>query len=139
MDNITSDKLPKRAKISFAVGQIGESAIYLIFMLYFVFFLTDIVGFDPAFAGLVSMVGVLWDAITDPVVGTISDNAKFKSGRRSPFVLGFAVPFSVSAALLFTMFDLGPIALKAYFIMQSSSFSLSTPYGMSPLLLSVLR
>lgn len=116
MINSSRKKLTKVNKISYAIGQVGETAAYNMFYLYFVFFLTDIVGLEPAFAGLVSMVGVLWDAFTDPVIGVISDRARFKSGRRRPFLFWFAIPFGISTGLLYTMFDLGPMALKIYFI-----------------------
>ena len=89
---IHSDKkLSKGHKINYAVGQIAETMVYVLFYFYFVFFLTDIVGFDPAFAGLVSMIGVLWDAFSDPLIGSVSDNARFKLGRRRPFLVWFAI------------------------------------------------
>ena len=46
-----------------------------------------ILGMSPALIGTVLMLMRLWDAITDPIMGYISDNCKSKFGRRKPFLL----------------------------------------------------
>jgi glycoside/pentoside/hexuronide:cation symporter, GPH family len=41
-------------------------------------------GLSPSSVGIVLMIRGLWDAITDPVMGYLSDNAKNRFGRRRP-------------------------------------------------------
>jgi len=88
-----TEKMKTGEKLIFAWGDVfGGGAQALISVLYLVF-LTDIVGLDPAFAGAIVMVSKLWDAVCDPLVGAITDNARTKMGRRRPFILfaSFAV------------------------------------------------
>lgn len=51
--------------------------------------------------GLIKAVGHIIDAVSDPVVASISDKCKNKNGRRIPFMKWFAVPFALSALLIF--------------------------------------
>ena len=68
--------------------------------LFFVIYLTDTVGLDPQLASIGAMVGLIWDAINDPLVGTLSDRVRTRWGRRRPFLLFFALPFGLSSVLL---------------------------------------
>lgn len=51
--------------------------------------------------GLIKAVGHIIDAFSDPIVASISDKFKHKDGRRIPFMKWFAVPFALSALLIF--------------------------------------
>lgn len=51
--------------------------------------------------GLIKAVGHVVDAFSDPIVAGISDKFKHKDGRRIPFMKWFAIPFAVSALLIF--------------------------------------
>ncbi len=51
--------------------------------------------------GLIKAVGHIIDAFSDPIVAGISDKSKNKNGRRIPMMKWFAVPFAVSALLIF--------------------------------------
>ena len=63
----------------------GGGGQALIGVLYFVF-LTDIIQLQPALAGTVVIISEIWDAISDPLMGVISDNTKTKVGRRRPYI-----------------------------------------------------
>jgi len=64
--------------------------------LFFVIYLTDTVGLDPRLASLGAIVGLVWDAINDPLVGMFSDRMQSRWGRRRPFLLIFSIPFGAS-------------------------------------------
>ncbi|MGN0570623.1 MAG: MFS transporter [Candidatus Fimenecus sp.] len=51
--------------------------------------------------GLIKAVGHIIDAFSDPIVAGISDKCKHKGGRRIPFMKWFAIPFALSALLIF--------------------------------------
>lgn len=68
--------------------------------LYLLYFLTDIVGMSPAFAGTIFMIGRAWDAFTDPAMGMISDRTKSKWGRRRPYFLLAALPLLLAYSFL---------------------------------------
>lgn len=61
------------------------------------------------------LVAVCWDAITDPIVGNVSDNLKSKRGRRRPMMIAALVPYCTSMFLLFTDIDISAQSKGAYF------------------------
>lgn len=97
--SIVSKKLSLKAKLSYGLGQFGDSIPYNLFSLYFLFYLTDVVGMNPTVAGTISSCAVIWNAIANPLVGNISDNCRSKYGRRRPFMLA-GIPMIVTAILL---------------------------------------
>lgn len=86
-------------KISFAVGEIYGSGGVAILSLLYLWFLLNIVKLPPAIAGAVIMVARFWDAFTDPIMGSISDNTRTKWGRRIPYI--FLSGILIVAALFF--------------------------------------
>jgi GPH family glycoside/pentoside/hexuronide:cation symporter len=116
--SVAEGKVPCRKKIAYGVGEFADACIYTVFYTYFLFFLTDVAHIPPMFAGTISMVGVLWDAFTDPLIGSISDEARMTSGRRRPFMLISAAPLALATWLLFSVFDLTPTAAGIYYIVM---------------------
>ncbi|MBK9714983.1 MAG: MFS transporter [Kouleothrix sp.] len=68
--------------------------------IFYAIFLTDVVGLDPRLASVAALIGVIWDAVNDPLVGTLSDNVRTRWGRRRPFLLLFAIPYALCFLLL---------------------------------------
>lgn len=64
-------------------------------------FLTDEVRISAGLAGTALMVGKIWDAVIDPLIGSISDHTKSRWGRRRPYLLFFAIPFGAAFVLMF--------------------------------------
>lgn len=62
------------------MGAIGEGIGYNFFYSYFIFFMINIAGVNPAVAGTVSLIAVFWDAVTDPIIGSMSTGAATKGG-----------------------------------------------------------
>jgi len=58
---------------------------------------------SPVLVGVAMMIPRFWDAITDPVVGHLSDNTRSRWGRRIPYVFCGAIFVGVTYALLFTI------------------------------------
>ncbi len=119
------DRQPKmglKTKLGYGIGQLGDSLGYNVFYYFFMFFLTDLAGIPPAVAGSVSLIAVLWDGITDPIVGYISDNMRNRFGRRRPLMLGAAIPYGISMFLLFHDVPLSQGAKGIYFILVSMLF-----------------
>ena len=101
MKNDTKRPLGRGEKALFALADLyGGGGQALIGVLYF-FFLTNIIGLQPALAGVVTLISEIWDAISDPLMGLIGDNTRSKMGRRRPYVLVGGCLLAVSFALAF--------------------------------------
>lgn len=70
--------------------------------IFYAIYLTDVVGIEPRLASLGALVGIVWDAVNDPLIGMLSDRVKSKLGRRRPFLLWFAFPFGLSFVMLWS-------------------------------------
>jgi len=93
--------LPLRTKLAYGVGQIAETVKSRGFDLLVFFFFTQVLGLSGSLAGVAVFVALLFDAVTDPVVGLISDHWRSPRGRRHPFMYAAALPLGVSWLILF--------------------------------------
>lgn len=98
------DKLKKREKVAYGLGDLGNNVAYGAMGFYLVFFLTDVAGLSPLWAGYIFMIVRIWNAIFDLIIGVVSDRTKTRHGRRRPYLLYGAIPLSISFALLWQMF-----------------------------------
>ena len=121
MEETKSKKLPLGLKLGYGSAEGGLTATTNLVSLFLLYFLTDVAGINPAFAGTVLMVGVIMDGVIGPVIGVTSDNLKWKWGRRRPLMLIGAVPFGIACWLMFTDFQLASGNL-AYFIVMVALF-----------------
>ncbi|RPJ05244.1 MAG: MFS transporter, partial [Spirochaetaceae bacterium] len=98
---MASEKLSFKTKLGFGVGDIGGNLIFQIMGFWLLNYLTDTVGLSAALAGTALMIGKFWDAITDPIMGIISDRTKSKMGRRRPYLLIGGVVAIISMIIMF--------------------------------------
>lgn len=78
---------------------------YIISM-YFTVFLTDVVNLSLNQAGIVVMIATVWDAITDPVMGIITDRTRSKTGKHRRYLLWGIPLMAVSYTLLWNSYGL---------------------------------
>jgi GPH family glycoside/pentoside/hexuronide:cation symporter len=97
---VSHPKLSLITKIVYGSGDWGMASFGTLRQIFYAIFLTDVVGLDARLASVAALVGVIWDAINDPIVGIISDRVHTRWGRRRPFLLVFAIPFGLSFLLL---------------------------------------
>jgi len=86
--------------ISYGSGDFYGGGSFLLIGMLFLIFLTDIVGISPAAAALVFSIGKVWDALSDPLMGYISDKTRSRFGRRRVYLLIGIVPVFISFLLL---------------------------------------
>ncbi len=103
-------RLTTTTKLIFGLGDWGTSAASTARNVFWFVFLTNVVGLNAGLAGSIWLVGRLWDAINDPLVGSLSDRLYSRWGRRRPFLLLGSVPFALS---FFLMFVVPPFESKA--------------------------
>ena len=83
----TKGELSLWNKIAFGMGDIYGGGSMIIVGIYYLYFLTDVVGLSPALAGTVLLISKIWDAVNDPLMGVITDRTRTRYGRRRPFLL----------------------------------------------------
>ena len=89
--------------------------------MYFTIFLTDVVNLSLNQAGIVVMLAAIWDAVTDPVMGTITDRTRSKYGKHRKYLsLGIPV-LLISYSLLWNSFGLNgaenPKSAMVYYVL----------------------
>ncbi|MCX6008333.1 MAG: MFS transporter, partial [Chloroflexi bacterium] len=95
-------KLAVGTKIGYGVADFGGNLFFTATAFVLLNYLTDTVGLSAALAGIALMVGRIWDAFYDPIIGYLSDRTKTKMGRRRPFMLGGAIPLFIAMIIMFT-------------------------------------
>ena len=99
---LAETRLPMRKKVGFGIADIGGNLFFTAMGFWTLTYLTDTVYLAPALAGIAIMAAKIWDAVTDPIVGFLSDNTRSRFGRRRPYLLFGALPFGLSLWLFFT-------------------------------------
>ena len=99
-DNKGNTELRTPELLLFASADIfGGGGQSILSVLYLVF-LTNILSIHPAWAGAVIMIAKGWDAISDPLMGALSDNTRGRFGRRKPYLVLGGLLLILSMALL---------------------------------------
>ena len=102
------DKQMKRNKYCFGLGTIGRDAVYTLISMYLITYLTEVVGLSD---GQLAIIGGLmvafrvFDALNDPIMGTVVDNTKTKWGKFKPWIVFGTFASGILTILLFS--DLG--------------------------------
>lgn len=102
------DKQMRRNKYCFGIGTIGRDAVYSLISMYFITYLTEVVGLadhELAIIGGLMVVFRVFDALNDPVMGTIVDNTSTRWGKFKPWIVFGALASGILTILLFA--DLG--------------------------------
>lgn len=103
-------------KFGYGIGDVGSNIFIVTSGLFLLFYLTNVLGVNPALAGLVLLFPKLWDVVSDPIMGAISDITNTRLGRRRPYLLAAAVPFGIIFFLLFYTPNFSSEILKAIYV-----------------------
>lgn len=127
------DKVPLGQKAAFGSGHFvlnllpGALAVFM-------FFLVTAFGMDPFLAGLLGGLPRIFDALTDPIMGFISDNTKSRFGRRRPYIFFGAILSGILFALLFQLSEDNSVLFNFwYFLMMSLFFLVGNTMFATPL------
>ena len=101
MPGMNEQRLSFGTKLTYGIGDVASNIFIVTTGMYLLFFLTDTLGVNPALAGMALLFPKLWDVVSDPMMGWISDRTRSRFGRRRPYLLFGAVPFGVSFIVLF--------------------------------------
>lgn len=90
----------------YANGNFGKSCIASTIEIYGLFFITDVLNISPSIAGLVILISLIWDAVTDPVLGYFGDKYQHRINTLSGYSF-IGVPItSIAFLILFHKIEL---------------------------------
>ena len=93
--------LSNKFKINYSIGSVANGVKTDTFTFFLLFFYSNIIGLNPGLAGSAIFIALCIDAITDPLMGTISDRTNSSIGRRHPYMFISFIPMSLGYILLF--------------------------------------
>ncbi|WP_293373907.1 MFS transporter [Phenylobacterium sp. SCN 70-31] len=110
-------RLPLATKLSYGLGEAAEGVKTAALETFLFFFYVQVVGLSGSLTGLALLIALVFDGITDPIIGNISDNFRSRLGRRHPFLYLAPVPLAICLFLLFSPPDtLGQWGLFAWLL-----------------------
>ena len=122
-------------KVGFLTFSASTNIVFNFKDIYYLFFLTDILEIPMAMAGIMTTIGIVWDAINDPLIALYTANHKFKNGEQvRPFALYCCVPWAIIVILLFTNFHVpavwaAVIGVTIFFAFETFYTFLCMPYN----------
>lgn len=117
-----------REKFCYGLGDTSANIFMGMTMMFLSIYYTDVFKLNPAAMGTLFLITRLIDAISDPVIGSLSDRTRSRHGRYRPWLLWFAIPYSLSCAAVFFSPELSETGRMLYayvtYIFLVLSFSL---------------
>ena len=98
---VRQGKVPLSTKIFQGFGGLVNSHKDFAFNTFLMLYYSQIMGLSASLVSVAIAISLVVDAISDPLVGSLSDGFRSKLGRRHPFMLGAALPFGLTMYLLF--------------------------------------
>lgn len=95
------DKIPTKEKIFYGLGALMDGGGVALMACVLLNYMTDTLLIASAAASTIMLISKIWDAVTDPVMGYISDNTRSRFGRRKPYMFIGGISLVVALFLLF--------------------------------------
>ena len=95
-------KIPKKEVLGYGSIDFAMNLVFQCIALYISFFYTDIFGLKPGHVAIIFAVSRLWDAINDPMMGTICERLQPKKGKYWVYIRWGAIPFGLAAVMTYT-------------------------------------
>jgi GPH family glycoside/pentoside/hexuronide:cation symporter len=122
---LTTDKqgrLSLLTKLAYGVGEMAPSMAGNIRTFFLLFFLTNVAGMSGTTAGIVLLIGRVWDIFIDPVIGWLSDRTISRWGRRHSWMIYGAIPFGLFFFLQWIVPTTEPNLLFWYYVIIALLF-----------------
>jgi Na+/melibiose symporter-like transporter len=128
--------LPRGIKAAYGVSDMGVNILVVASVLVTFAYLVNVLGVRPGIAGAMLLAAKVWDVITDPIIGSMSDRTRSKMGRRRPWMLAGAILMGIGfGAMFFAPFSDGSPTLQGAWFMLTLMFTytaftmVGVPYG----------
>ncbi len=123
------------SRLMYGMGEFFGGGCFVIINSFFAVFLTKALGMPPALAGTIPMVGKIWDAVTDPIMGNITDRTQSRFGAKRFYILIGSFISAITFVLMWLNIHTGSVTLMyVFYIVMYCLFStgftvLSVPYS----------
>ncbi|MBU1379134.1 MAG: MFS transporter [Alphaproteobacteria bacterium] len=98
---LSADRLPLKTKVAFGVGSSAEIiALYAVSSFALVFY-NQVLGVPPHWVGIAISVSLIFDGLTEPLIGSWSDRTRSKLGRRHPWMYAAPIPITLTFFAIF--------------------------------------
>lgn len=98
---MSAGKVTPLVKVGYGIVEIGTNTLIVFASFYFLFYMTEALGVPPLYAGMLFFFAKLFDVITDPLIGNLSDRTSSPMGRRRPFMLAGGILLGPTVAAMF--------------------------------------
>lgn len=131
---MTPEKLSLREKVGYGLGDMASNIVYQAVINVLMYFYTDVYGIEAAAAGTLMIVVRFFDAITDPIMGTVADRTRSRWGRYRPWLLWMAVPYGILAVAAFVTPEVSVgsklvYAYISYALLMTAYTAVNIPYS----------
>lgn len=99
----SNNRVKTSTKFFYAMGEFPGGYLTTILSFFFLIYLTDYISISPFWAGFILLLGFIFDGVTDPIAGYMSDKSKHRFGRRRIFMLATIIPLGIVFCLMFTI------------------------------------
>lgn len=119
--------------IAYGMGDIYGGGSFFIISTFAMYYLVAVIGLSPILAGLIPGLGKVWDSISDPLMGYITDHTRSRHGRRRVFFLIAFLPVLISFILIWYPVNFSSdIALFIYYFVTYLFFYTTTTLVLIP-------
>ena len=130
--SINSEKVPFGQKVAFGIGMLANQMFPAILGIFMVVLVEDL-QFSGLMWGMIYLFPRLFDAISDPIMGFVSDNTKSKWGRRRQYVLIGGIIMGIAYVFMWQLFKENSLQFNFwYFFLWSIIFYLGLTFFSVP-------
>ena len=95
-------KMQKLGRLGgYGIGDFGLNIYWQTVSIFLLFWYTEVAGIDPRIAGIIFFIGMAWDAISDPIIASLSERVETGMGTYRPFLLFGSIFTALFFVLLF--------------------------------------
>ena len=96
------ERIPTRELLTYCAPAGGIGFMAMLVSIYFLKFSTDVLLIAPATMGLLFGLSRFWDAVSDPLLGFLTDRTRSRFGRRRPWMLAGAIPMGAAFVMMWS-------------------------------------
>jgi GPH family glycoside/pentoside/hexuronide:cation symporter len=127
-------KISIKEKLGYSLGDSAFNFYFQMYIVFMLYFYTDVFGISAAVVGTMFLVSRIWDAVNDPLMGALADRTSSRWGKFRPWIFFAAFPLAISGVLCFTSVNLSTVgkivwAYVTYNMLMMSYTAGNVPYS----------